>query len=391
MAGSDRTGDSYAPPAPGEDSGAPPAPAEQQPGITGAPPRQEEDLLGLRIGAALIDLGLLAGLLVILSLAIGGVTVESGRLTVGVSSVWLLAYLAVVFFYYFALEAATGQTPGKRLLGLQVVLRADGTRPSGEQIAARTIFRIVDWLPLMYLVGIVAMLVTGARRQRLGDLVGGTGVVRQVPARRRGPAFVAVGLVLVAIVGLSVYRAADSERTATYQAHGVLFRYPAGWHVGKVGIAASAGAQPLWTTGVGPDPLDVVVVEAFRLSRPITVANIDAVAPDVARLARNLFRQLGGRLQAGPEKTTVAGEPGLRFQGTGLVNGSATDSTVVFVFVGTTEYSVNCQHTPENAAEIDAGCDQILRTLSVPTKDTSYALMPAGHGPGGQPPGPRVR
>ena len=80
--------------------------------------------------------------------------------------------LGWALYYFFALESGEGQTVGKRLMKLRVV-RADG-RPAGmREIAVRTILRVVD----NYLVGLIVMLATGERRQRIGDLAAGTIVV----------------------------------------------------------------------------------------------------------------------------------------------------------------------------------------------------------------------
>lgn len=79
--------------------------------------------------------------------------------------------------YYFGTEAAGGQTLGKRFLGIQVV-RAGGGPAGAGPIAVRTVLRIVDALPFLYLLGFAFVLVTGVRRQRLGDLAAGTLVVR---------------------------------------------------------------------------------------------------------------------------------------------------------------------------------------------------------------------
>jgi uncharacterized RDD family membrane protein YckC len=69
-----------------------------------------------------------------------------------------------------------GRTPGKRLVGIRVV-RADGGPPGLAESLVRNVFRAVE-LPLAYAPGILAVTL-GARRQRLGDLVAGTLVVRQ--------------------------------------------------------------------------------------------------------------------------------------------------------------------------------------------------------------------
>ncbi len=39
--------------------------------------------------------------------------------------------------------------------------------------------RLVDFLPVLYLVGLVVLLSTGTRQQRLGDLLAGTTVIRR--------------------------------------------------------------------------------------------------------------------------------------------------------------------------------------------------------------------
>ena len=69
-----------------------------------------------------------------------------------------------------------GRTPGKRLAGIRVV-RADGGLPGLGESLVRNALRVVE-LPLAYAPAILAVAL-GARRQRLGDLVAGTLVVRQ--------------------------------------------------------------------------------------------------------------------------------------------------------------------------------------------------------------------
>lgn len=95
----------------------------------------------------------------------------------------LVAFL-VFFVYDVAFEVlAGGRTPGKRWTGLRVV-RTGGQPVGFISSAIRNLLRPVDFLPSLYLVGIVAVLVT-KRNQRLGDLAAGTVVAR---APRRGVA-----------------------------------------------------------------------------------------------------------------------------------------------------------------------------------------------------------
>jgi hypothetical protein len=56
------------------------------------------------------------------------------------------------------------------------VVRADGRPARMREIAVRTVLRVVDGVG-GYIVGLIVMLATGQRRQRLGDLAAGTIVV----------------------------------------------------------------------------------------------------------------------------------------------------------------------------------------------------------------------
>jgi hypothetical protein len=59
-----------------------------------------------------------------------------------------------------------------------------------------------------------------------------------------------------------------------------------------------------------------------------------------------------------------AGLPGARFQGAAGIRGIAFQSTLVFAFTERTAYVVSCQYTPPRSAEIQRGCDQIVRTFT---------------------------
>jgi hypothetical protein len=72
--------------------------------------------------------------------------------------------------------AGGGRTPGKRALGLRVV-RVDGAPVGPVESLARNLLRVVE-VPLGYAPGVLAIAL-GPRRQRLGDLVAGTLVVRE--------------------------------------------------------------------------------------------------------------------------------------------------------------------------------------------------------------------
>lgn len=93
----------------------------------------------------------------------------------------------VLFGYDIAFELLDrGRTPGKRAAGIRVVGRDGG--PIGFVTSAiRNLMRIVDFLPVAYLVGAVSIVATHPGR-RLGDLAAGTVVMRaRIGARSSQP------------------------------------------------------------------------------------------------------------------------------------------------------------------------------------------------------------
>lgn len=87
-----------------------------------------------------------------------------------------LVGLVLGFGYYIYLEGNYGQTIGKMALGI-VVVTENGGAIEYREAAIRTLLRIIDTLPFLYLVGIILVLATD-RNQRLGDIVADTVVVR---------------------------------------------------------------------------------------------------------------------------------------------------------------------------------------------------------------------
>ncbi len=99
----------------------------------------------------------------------------------GAAKKWVLAGIILVqfvlFWGYFTLFEAfwNGQTPGKRLLKIRVL--GDSGRPiTLFESMARNLLRIIDFLPSLYLMGVVTMLLN-RQGKRLGDLLAGTLVV----------------------------------------------------------------------------------------------------------------------------------------------------------------------------------------------------------------------
>jgi len=128
--------------------------------------------LGIRILAGIIDTIILAIVFYGIA-AITGQTTENGFELDGGPAV--LAF-AVYFLYFIVLEAMTGATIGKMLLGLKVV-RVDGHPIAWRESIIRNLLRIVDGF-ILYLVGLILIL-TSRKRQRLGDRIAETLVVKK--------------------------------------------------------------------------------------------------------------------------------------------------------------------------------------------------------------------
>lgn len=103
-------------------------------------------------------------------------------------SLWVLALTTLIIFtlnfgYFVVFETLwSGQTPGKRWLGLRVI-QGDGRPINFFAALTRNLIRGADMMPLavifpFYSIGILAVFAT-ARSQRLGDLVAGTVVVKE--------------------------------------------------------------------------------------------------------------------------------------------------------------------------------------------------------------------
>ena len=84
-----------------------------------------------------------------------------------------LPAMIIYFFYHPVLEIVMdGRTPGKRIAGVRIVTR-DGHSPDVLAHLVRNVFRLVDSLPGVYMIGLVTTLFTD-NSVRFGDLAAGT-------------------------------------------------------------------------------------------------------------------------------------------------------------------------------------------------------------------------
>lgn len=92
-------------------------------------------------------------------------------------AVEILLYFLVSILYAILCELLLdGQTLGKRIFKLRVV-DATGLRLEPSQVIIRNLLRLVDGLPMFYLLGGITCLLN-SKMQRLGDIAASTVVVR---------------------------------------------------------------------------------------------------------------------------------------------------------------------------------------------------------------------
>jgi uncharacterized RDD family membrane protein YckC len=131
------------------------------------------DLIGDASKKRMLALAVDNTLAIVLSLIVAGTVNSLGNFVV-------VAALSLTYLmYFFVFEAWWSRTPGKYLFGLWVC-QTDGSRCTLSSAVIRTLLRIIEVNPLL-LGGLPAgiMLMVTKRKQRLGDLLAGTVVIRK--------------------------------------------------------------------------------------------------------------------------------------------------------------------------------------------------------------------
>jgi uncharacterized RDD family membrane protein YckC len=132
------------------------------------------DVLGQRIVAFIIDgiVGTLASAILLIPFVMGVAAAGLGEEFASMAGV---VTAPVIFLYFIVLEGMYGQTLGKKVMNL-VVVKEDGSECGWDGSLIRNILRVVDALPTLYIVGLLAILLTD-NSQRVGDLAASTLVV----------------------------------------------------------------------------------------------------------------------------------------------------------------------------------------------------------------------
>ena len=152
-------------------------------GYSKQPDRNDTDIIGDRIGAQIVDSLVTFALFVggwFLAIVLGdavGATSGGESIAGSVALLVIIAGLLAGVLYQFFIEGAwDGYTVGKKLFGIKVVKETGESCGYGAAFV-RNLLEIVDGF-FYYVIGFIAMAASD-KRQRIGDRVAGTVVVRE--------------------------------------------------------------------------------------------------------------------------------------------------------------------------------------------------------------------
>ncbi|UCF08212.1 MAG: RDD family protein, partial [Thermoplasmata archaeon] len=134
-----------------------------------------------RIVAFLVDMAIIV-LIMMLFFYLGGVAglYDLKDILGLLESIWFLAMLMWLWvaqaIYFTLFESLSGQSPGKRLIGIRVI-SDDYSRCDFMDAFTRNVVRFLDMVMLVYLISLMIMNLY-PKRQRFGDLVAQTLVIK---------------------------------------------------------------------------------------------------------------------------------------------------------------------------------------------------------------------
>lgn len=141
--------------------------------------------LGDRVLARVVDMGVFIGVtyalyfIVIFFFLATLSTIKDGGVPVALIVIGIIYSLVIIFYDLIAEMFFNGQSVGKFALKIKVV-SLNGARPSFGQLLMRWVFRLVDFV-ITFGVGAMISVAVSERKQRIGDLVAGTTLVKTTP------------------------------------------------------------------------------------------------------------------------------------------------------------------------------------------------------------------
>lgn len=177
--------------------------------------------------------------------------------------------------------------------------------------------------------------------------------------------------VLALAVLASVLAGCGTSNEKSYESHGISFHYPKSWKRAKFSGLSAQNASGVWSEAFKPrssSKADMVFITEYRTPVAITKKNRSSYSDDVASSVASVAKQAEGSLVAGPTLVSMGGLPGYGFRiSAKTVSGLSSESRILLVWNGKTEYYLNCQHKVDGrfATEIERGCRTIESTFEL--------------------------
>jgi hypothetical protein len=180
-----------------------------------------------------------------------------------------------------------------------------------------------------------------------------------------------------AVVAGGVATARADDVPGSFAGHGVKFAYPSTWVEIPATFTTQIGSA-LWVESVAPltatqpnevsatPTRDLVAVASYRTRVSITKKTLARYRTLIRMAVLQLALQAHGSVLSGPQRLTMGGLAGYRFEITAtLPDSTVVQSRLVFAFNKRIEYFLNCQHVQDGplSDEIDAGCDQVMQSF----------------------------
>ena len=189
---------------------------------------------------------------------------------------------------------------------------------------------------------------------------------RTFPGGRRSPRMPQLGLAALAgvVVALSLGACGGDdeggdEKTFDEPGFDITFKYPDSLKaVDRLNFQQSAGSTAKDTKGLALNDDNLIAVQKFSLNVAVNDRNIDRVKSQVD----SLVTQVAGKPVRG-ERVERAGIPGFQYV-FDITRPNRGRSRLNLLFRDRTEYSINCQSTPDKREELEEACGTALETLA---------------------------
>jgi uncharacterized RDD family membrane protein YckC len=236
--------------------------------------------IGSRFVAVMLDHLIQIGVLLLMFMAsaflFGAIANRTNIMGKWFIAVFIALDFLVIWGYFTLFEAFwNGQTPGKHVMKLRVI-KDSGRQVTFFEALSRNLLRFVDYMPALYLVGVITMLCT-KRHQRLGDLAAGTIVVHERADEQ--PLLIGRGSVILPVGGVQAFNTAPANFSAQSVA----------------ALPADAVAR------LGPD--DLLLIETFFARA------LDLSLSTRAEIATKIANQIAAKMSGDAVAVPPAGNP----------------------------------------------------------------------------------